>query len=48
MGKKRKTVKNMEKDLATARSSARNAQNRLKAYKEGIQEGIKISKEARS
>lgn len=48
MAKKRKTLATVEKELAKARSVGRNASNRLKAYKEGMSEGIKLAKEAKN
>lgn len=46
MAKKRKTAANQAEELRKARSAARNAQNRFKAYKEGMKEGINLAKEA--
>ena len=34
-------------ELKSARSAARNARERLKAFKEGIKEGLALAKEAR-
>lgn len=47
MAKKRKTIQQVELALSRERSKVRQAQNRLKAYKEGIQEGLNLAKEAR-
>lgn len=48
--KAKKTVRDkkyLEGELSKARSAAANAQRRLKAYKEGIKEGIRLAKEAK-
>ena len=45
MVKRRKTKANLEKDLASARRSAKAAQGRLKAYKEGLKEGLAIRRD---
>ena len=44
MTKKRK---NHKEELRKARSTGRNAVNRLKAYKEGVNDGLKLAREAR-
>ena len=46
MAKKKETPTQLKDELRKARSAARNASNRLKAYKEGIQEGIRLAREA--
>jgi hypothetical protein len=45
---KRKTKKYWEERARKAERSARTSREKAKAYQEGIQEGIKIAKEAKS
>jgi len=42
--RKRKTVSNLEKQLAAERRSARTAREKLKSYKEGLKDGLDIAK----
>jgi len=45
--KKRKTASSLEAQLKTARSTARNALQREKSFKKGVEYGLKVSREAR-
>lgn len=45
MTKKKKQTQ--EQKLARARATGRNAVNRMKEYKKGIQDGLALSREAR-
>lgn len=47
MAKKRKTVKQLEEELKSARSHGRNARERLKSYKQGVKDGLDLAREAR-
>lgn len=47
MAKKKRSNSELEKDLKTARSAARNAQARMKEYKKGIKDGLDLAREAR-
>ena len=47
MAEKKKTVAELTSELKSARSTGRNARERLKAYKEGFQDGMQACKEGR-
>lgn len=45
--KKKKTVKELEDELKRARSQGRNARERMRAFKEGLEAGLDLSSKAR-